>query len=216
LVQLKRPVPVLMPVGHGAVLDSRLALFHPNESWLAVADLHFGYEQSQRRAGALFPLWGMDDVRARLLGLLADHHPQRLIVVGDLLHSGVNAENARLFVEELRSDGTEVVLIRGNHDHSRKSGLEFEDEYRSGRWLFQHGHQATDQAFEGIIVEGHWHPAWVWRDGAGTRLKLPALVVGAQRWILPAFSPWAAGVGWQPAEDDQLFACHPKRIVQAW
>jgi uncharacterized protein len=26
------------------LLDARLALFHEREKWLAVADLHFGYE----------------------------------------------------------------------------------------------------------------------------------------------------------------------------
>src|SRR5438045_9128868 len=32
------------------LLDGRLALFHQRERWLAVADLHFGYELSQRAA----------------------------------------------------------------------------------------------------------------------------------------------------------------------
>ncbi|MEP6698728.1 MAG: hypothetical protein ABJB09_03270 [Verrucomicrobiota bacterium] len=46
------------------VLDGRLALFHQQERWLAVADLHFGYELSQRAAGWLVPLWGWDRSRS--------------------------------------------------------------------------------------------------------------------------------------------------------
>jgi hypothetical protein len=37
-------------VAHNVILDRRLALFHECQGWLAVADLHFGYELSQRAA----------------------------------------------------------------------------------------------------------------------------------------------------------------------
>ncbi len=46
-------------IAPNVLLDGRLALFHEVERWLAVADLHFGYELSQRAAGRLMPLWGM-------------------------------------------------------------------------------------------------------------------------------------------------------------
>jgi len=38
-------------VAENVLLDSRLALFHEEEKWLAVTDLHFGFELSQRMAG---------------------------------------------------------------------------------------------------------------------------------------------------------------------
>jgi len=63
------------------LLDGRLALFHQCERWLAVADLHFGYELSQRAAGRLVPLWGMASVTERLLGLVAEYRPSRLIIL---------------------------------------------------------------------------------------------------------------------------------------
>ncbi|MBA2585818.1 MAG: hypothetical protein H0U99_04970 [Chthoniobacterales bacterium] len=50
--------PVQAHVGPNLILDSRLALFHERESWMAVADLHFGYEISQRAAGRFLPFWG--------------------------------------------------------------------------------------------------------------------------------------------------------------
>ena len=45
-------------VAEEIVLDGPLALFHQSERWLAVADLHFGYELSQRAAGRLVPMGG--------------------------------------------------------------------------------------------------------------------------------------------------------------
>jgi metallophosphoesterase superfamily enzyme len=35
-------------IAESVLLDSRLALFHERENWLAIADLHFGFELSQR------------------------------------------------------------------------------------------------------------------------------------------------------------------------
>jgi uncharacterized protein len=60
-------------VAPNVFLDGRLALFHETERWLAMADLHFGYELSQRAAGRLVPLWGMTSVEERLAELLADY-----------------------------------------------------------------------------------------------------------------------------------------------
>ena len=65
-------------VANRVLLDGRLALFHEREKWLAIADLHFGYELSQRAAGKLIPFWGMDSIEDRLLELLADYQPERL------------------------------------------------------------------------------------------------------------------------------------------
>jgi uncharacterized protein len=62
-----------VPVGEDVLLDGRLALFHKPEGWLAVADLHFGYELSQRAAGNLFPLWGMQTIEKRLEKLLREY-----------------------------------------------------------------------------------------------------------------------------------------------
>ena len=59
------------------LLDGRLALFHRIERWLAVADLHFGYELSQRAAGRLLPLWGMRSMEERLGQLLDEYDARR-------------------------------------------------------------------------------------------------------------------------------------------
>jgi uncharacterized protein len=73
-------------IARNVLLDARLALFHTRQRWLAVADLHFGYELSQRAAGNLFPFWGMRTIEQRLEELLRDYKPKRLIVLGDLVH----------------------------------------------------------------------------------------------------------------------------------
>lgn len=67
---------------------------------------------------------------------------------------------------------------------------------------------------DAVEVIGHHHPAVVLDDGAGTHLKFPALVASAQRLVLPAFSPWAAGSPWTPDEEanETLWVIAPRRV----
>src|SRR5947207_357710 len=107
--------PSRVAVAPNVFLDGRLGLFHQKEKWLAVADLHFGYELSQRAAGRLVPLWGMRSIEERLTELLDEYQPRRLIIVGDLVHDKASAVAAAALLERLRAR-CEVVVVAGNHD----------------------------------------------------------------------------------------------------
>src|SRR5205807_5323449 len=102
-------------VAPGVLLDGRLALFHQEQRWLAVADLHFGYELSQRVAGRLMPMWGMATIEERLRALVADYAPEHLIIVGDLVHDRAATDAARELIERLAAV-CEPIVLAGNHD----------------------------------------------------------------------------------------------------
>jgi hypothetical protein len=194
------------------VLDGRLALFHQAQRWLAVADLHFGYELSQRAAGRLVPMWGMRSLEERLRELLADYEPARLVIVGDVVHDRTAAAQAARLVERL-SELCELVVLGGNHDRRLGGALPLRDSWSDGGFYFHHGHCAA-AAGDNIQIIGHHHPAATIRDGAGLRLKLPASVQQGNCWILPAFSPWASGTAWEPDAESRLWVCTPKRILE--
>lgn len=198
-------------VAKNIVLDGRLALFHKTENWLAVADLHFGYELSQRAAGNLFPLWGMQTIEARLRELITDYKPARLILLGDIVHNRAGASELAGLLERLSSK-CEIILVAGNHDRQLRE-FELRESWESRRFHFHHGHCAADAANKVQII-GHHHPAAVVRDGAGLRLKLPAFVQEQSCWILPAFSPWAAGTEWRGEEDARVWLCSPQRVMR--
>jgi metallophosphoesterase superfamily enzyme len=207
------------PIDADTILDARLALYHQREKWLAVADLHYGYELSQRAAGALFPLWGMDAISKRLAALLADYRPERLIIAGDFAHDRAGREPALAFLGRLRADaaemGCEVTVLEGNHDRRTFAPGAAAAFHITEGFCFHHGHgPVPPEAGERIEIVGHHHPAGVLRDGAGLALKLPAFVQGARRWILPAFSPWAAGGGGRFGADSRLWLCSPGRILR--
>src|SRR5256885_11503402 len=110
-----REKPSVAKVADHVLLDGRLALFHEEQRWLAVADLHFGFELSQRAAGNLFPLWGMQTIQTRLAELLNYYQPTQLVLLGDLVHDRSAAFPFAQLVDQLRTV-TKVILIAGNHD----------------------------------------------------------------------------------------------------
>jgi len=203
------------------LLDNRLALFHETEGWMAVADLHYGYEQEFRHAGGLFPLWGNQRIEERLEALIADHSPRQLIILGDLVHGRGSHKVARPFCDWLAGLGPEIVFIQGNHDSGlSRLDLMLQESLSLSGFFFHHGHLALEPGEGEIEITGHHHPAIKLNDGAGLRLKLPAMIQeqyeGRERWILPAFSPWASGTAWKsrPQSSTRWWACAPERVVE--
>ena len=204
--------PYQAPVAPHVVLDGRLALFHRKQRWLAVADLHFGYEVSQRAAGRLMPMWGMATVEERLGALLADYKPRQLVIAGDLVHDRAAAREARELIGRL-SAVCEVIILSGNHDRQLGRVIELRESWETDGFHFHHGHCATD-AGKAVQIIGHHHPAATVADGAGLRLKLPAFVQDGSCWILPAFSPWAAGARWEANAGSRIWLCTPQRVLR--
>ncbi|WP_075088276.1 metallophosphoesterase [Verrucomicrobium spinosum] len=218
-------------------LDSRGALWHPGSRWLAVADLHYGYELTMRRAGGLFPQWGMGDIRTRLQALIRHYQPEKLILAGDIMDSSGSAEETLTLLAALQPQVPHLICLEGNHERpALLKRWTFHRWHREdGDYLFHHGHNPQEvldcpkaTADAALQITGHWHPAVTLNDGAGTSMKLPALIqqkspkrrsqssnTPLDHWILPAFSPWARG-GRLPAPGEkvrqEIWACHQRRV----
>jgi uncharacterized protein len=205
-------LPTRVYVAENMLLDARLALFHEGDGWLAIADLHFGFELSQRAAGRLVPFWGMESMSARLFGLLADYHPRLLILVGDLVHDHTAATPLRQLLGRAGEE-CEIVAIAGNHDRKLRTQIELKNSFVTGHFEFHHG-DCERQNSGRVEIIGHFHPAASLHDGAGLRLKFPAFVQEENCWILPAFSPWAAGTEWMGEERSRIWLCTPRRILR--
>jgi uncharacterized protein len=197
-------------VADNVLLDGRLALFHQIDRWLAVADLHFGYELSQRAAGRLVPMWGMASISERLTGLVEEYAPRRLIILGDLVHDRTAAGEAAQLLREL-AERCEVAVVAGNHDRQIGCDVEMVQFLQTDHFHFHHGHCEAETSSR-IQIIGHHHPAAVITDGAGLRLKCPAFVQQSNCWIMPAFSPWASGTRWTPNESSRLWLCTEERV----
>ncbi len=208
-------------LSHGAWLDHRLALVHPEQGWLAVADLHLGYARRRRQGGFLIPDWGGEEIEDRLSALLLSHQPRRLILVGDIVDGAGSVDEGLKVLERLRARVPELLLLAGNHDRpALRRAARFLASHEETGFIFHHGHLNPACPAGSIEITGHHHPAVLLRDGAGLRLKLPALIrerdpggSAAERWILPALSPWAAGGEYHsPYERLATWACAPGRV----
>jgi len=190
-------------------LDSRLALWLPTERLLVAADLHWGYVASHRARGNLLPWWGDEEIEQRLRSLIEDYRPTEMIWLGDVVHAAEGSARAEAF---LRAAVVPITLVAGNHDRRwRSAGVKV---LTRGNYFFHHGDAEFLAPVNCVEVIGHHHPAASWGDGAGSSLKLPALVASGRRLVLPAFSPWAAGTPWRCSTegDETLWAVSPTRI----
>ncbi len=200
-------------------LDVRRALWLARARLLVVADLHWGYAESHRVQGNLLPVWGDDELATRLRALEADYRPAAVVWLGDSLHTLAGVAPAEAF---LAGAVTPTLLVSGNHDRQwlRRVGSDgpldnIPASIARDGYYFHHGHEEHVVPEGYMEVIGHHHPALSWSDRAGGRLKLPALVAGPRRMILPAFSPWASGVPWNAhlQSDETLYAIATKRIM---
>jgi putative SbcD/Mre11-related phosphoesterase len=199
----------------GLRLSAERSLYFDREHTLVVADIHWGYAHSHRQIGNLLPLWGNEEIGRRLNRIINHYSPKRMIWLGDSLHTKDAAPFAEAFLENL-SPRVDVVIVAGNHDRMwpRADKLEF----RLSPYLFHHGDRPPPETEKGTIeIIGHLHPALSWSDGAGLRLKVPALVEGSKRIVLPSFSDWSAGATWNGRleSDEKLWLISSRRIWAA-
>jgi len=195
----------------GIHLDARRAVWLAKSRTLAVADLHLGEAWVRRARGQLVPLGVADTTVARLRSLIESHRPERLVLLGDIVHAALPIEGIRAAVQELAAlerDGLTTDWCLGNHDRHLTRQL--------ARWgiavrtptqldlpeaLLFHGDvpvappdaPAADGR-ELWRIQGHLHPALVLDDGVASRVKVPCFLVAPGRLVLPAFSEMAAGV----------------------
>lgn len=191
----------------GIWADSRLAVWFAAERLLAVADLHWGYAASHRARGNLLPLWGDDEIERRLESLIRDFAPAEMLWLGDIVHAAEGGARAERF---LRDATIPITVLAGNHD--RRWARAIEPTAQRGPYFFHHGDVPRSIPAGTTEVIGHHHPAYQWWDGAGGKVKLPAIVASPRRLVLPAFSPWAAGTDFAADPDATLWAIAPNRI----
>lgn len=176
--------------GETLILTNQRVLYWPQSKALILSDLHLGKAAHFRKNGIPIPVQtSLQDIN-RLEFLLNYYRPQKLIIVGDLLHAGQNHEFH--FFKKLRIQNTETdfILVKGNHD-------------RADNKVYQD--LGIDDIFDKLIIDsvcfshqlieyhnlptisGHMHPGIRIKLPTGN-VSLPCYLVGYDRLILPAFS----------------------------
>ena len=200
----------LVAVWPGIFAHASGGLWLADRSVLVLADLHLGYGFAQRRRGQLGPL-ADDQTRLKLFDVIDEVRPFKLLLLGDIVHAarpgGEEAAWIGALIREV-AERAELICVRGNHD--RQFAIEFQiplvDDWKDGDVTAAHGDRLPMALSEGErLVVGHLHPAIGLEDAAGVRQKVPAFLLAGPVVVLPAFSPFAAGLDvWRHAPPEIL------------
>ena len=186
------------------VADPDGALYWPEQSLLAVADLHLEKGSSFAARGQLLPPYDTAATLAHFARLIARYAPRCVVALGDSFHDGGGP--ARLSRDDSESisalqRGRDWIWITGNHDPEPAAGIggTFNDILTIGALTFRH--LPTGAAGE---IAGHLHPVAriVQRGRAVSRRCFAA---DATHMVMPAFGTFAGGLNVRDAAFADLF-----------
>jgi DNA ligase-associated metallophosphoesterase len=195
------------------------AAWWPARRWLLLADVHLGKAHSFRRLGVPVPEGTTGGTLARLDALLQAWRPERLVVLGDFLHSA-HAQAATVLdaVHAWREAhaALSITLVRGNHDDragdppaSLRIDLVDEPWVQGGLALCHHPEPAAPH----YVLAGHLHPCVTVGGRARDHLRRPCFHLGPQVGVLPAFGEFTGMHPVRPAPGDLLGVVGEDRVL---
>ena len=201
-----------------ALLPQR-AVYLPAHRSLLVADAHLGKAVSFRRLGVPVPEATTGGTLARLDAALTATGAERVIFLGDLLHSARAQASATLeAVQRWREQHAQLdlVLVRGNHDRHAGDppadwGVRAVDEpLRLGSLALMHHPRPVSGAY---VLAGHLHPCAVLGGRAHDRLRLPCFHFGPAVGVLPAFGEFTGMHALPRAPGDRVFVVQGDAVL---
>lgn len=201
------------------------AAWWPAGRTLLVADAHLGKAVSFRRLGVPVPEATTGGTLDALDALLARHDAQRIVFLGDLLHSRhAHARETLAAVAAWRAQRTELelVLVRGNHDDRAGDpppdwGVRCVDEpwhLPGAPGLALCHHPDPEAAPAGAyVIAGHLHPCTTVGQGID-RLRLPCFHFGARVGVLPAFGTFTGMHPIDCAPGDRVFVVADNAVLE--
>ena len=196
------------------------AAFLPEHHTLLVADAHVGKAVSFRRLGVPVPAGTTGETLARLDAALAASAAQRIVFLGDFLHSARSLAPgtlAAVLAWRERHAGLELLLVRGNHDHHAgdpPAALRMrvvDEPFALADLRLCHHPQAID---DGYVLAGHLHPCTVLGGRARQRLRLPCFHFTERCGVLPAFGAFTGMHAVQRAAGDRVFAIAEDQVAE--
>lgn len=197
--------------------------FWASERTLLVADVHLGKAETFRAWGLPLPAGVavklMDEKLGRLSRAIARANPDRVVILGDLLHAivGTTDDVCSRFASwrESLPPPVRVCVVPGNHDRglvplAERWRVEVAPElWEIGPFAFSHAPLERPGKYTWC---GHLHPA-VHVGNRADALKLPCFHIGENVGVLPAFSAFTAGGCIERRAGDRIFALADERVI---
>lgn len=190
------------------IFTNQRALFWTEKKALIISDLHVGKTAYFRKNGIPVPSDILTDDLEILETLIDQFNAEELLIVGDFLHAGKNAD-FEIF-EEWRNKNTDlkITLIKGNHDIHKADFLHdldisiIEDYLEVDPFTFIHEPESNETKFS---ISGHLHPGVTVKLEKRKSVRLPCFRISKNQIILPAFSKFT-GLDTQSCQDFECIA----------
>ena len=207
-------------VGNILQLHTGRAIVWPERSTLLIADLHLGKEHTFARQGVPIPAGPSQQSLDRLTTLIASTRPERLIVLGDLMHAIPHRHESWLgalsrFLDQ--HQGLDVQVCAGNHDRTDgQNRVDARVQWHSepiveGPFVLQH-HPGSDE--RGYVLSGPVHPVMRIARRRGKPLRAPAFWFRQRHAVLPAFGSFTGGHAITPSSGDRVWVSGPSRVIR--
>ena len=195
------------------------AIYWQEQDSLLLADLHLGKAAHFRKAGLAVPVQAGDTNWDRLMALLFDLKPARVLFLGDLFHSDYNPawEDLAQLIQQFQPISFE--LIPGNHDILDESiyeeaGLVLHPVTLPLGPFFLTHHPQADTPTGLYNIAGHIHPS-VRLQGAGRQsLRLPCFYFGIKGGLLPAFGAFTGTADIPVTAGDRVFVIAEGQVLE--
>jgi DNA ligase-associated metallophosphoesterase len=194
------------------------ALWYPAEKTLFLADPHLGKAAHFRKNGIPAPQGADRLLIERLEELRAHFEPDRVIVLGDLVHSTRNKEWDRFLEWRSANPSLSFELVPGNHD-ILSDGLYEEADVRllspgHKEGPFRLHHYPNSSLEDGAYaLAGHLHPGCRIGRRKKERMTLPCFCFGPRGGILPAFNPFAGMARVEASPEERVFLVGEREVL---
>jgi len=194
------------------------AIFWEQQQCLLIADVHLGKARHFRREGFWVPQAAGDQNYDKLMSLLLDLAPRRVIFLGDLFHSDYNQEWESLIAITRSFSNTAFELVLGNHDrlsdhaYAKARITVYEQPLLVDNLILSH-EPLTEQRGASYNLAGHIHPAVRLRGSGRQYLRLPCFYFGQRQGILPAFGNFTGMANIAVAPGDRVFVVGEDQVI---
>ncbi|CAB1083487.1 FIG006285: ICC-like protein phosphoesterase [Olavius algarvensis Delta 1 endosymbiont] len=207
-------------LGQKFLLSSDRALYWDEQRLLIVADPHFGKAQTFREKGLAVPRGTTADDLKRLSALIKQFRPERLLILGDLVHDRIEhpAEINRM-IDRWRGHHRDVqlILVRGNHDlgagdpPAKFKIDQVADELLIDPFIFTHQPEVDSSCYG---IAGHLHPAVSLTGKGRSRETLPCFCFGPRIALLPAFGGFTGNQVIRPTIRDRIYVIAGNEVIK--
>lgn len=194
------------------------AAYWPRLKTLLIADAHLGKAAAFRHAGVPVPSGTTDENLQRLTTLIETLDTERVVFLGDMLHSRVaRVSSAEAFIRwRAHHAAVEMILVRGNHDrHAGDPPCEWQVECVDDPMIVDdialcHMPRAVEGTY---AIAGHTHPAATLTGHAREHVRLPCFLFTQTYAILPAFGPFTGMADVEAGKGDRLYVVAGDRVL---